>query len=48
MAINFGLVLGGEFWVEGGADAIDNEGGGDDVNDDDGPTEEPKKYGMTK
>ncbi len=45
--LNSYLVLGAEFRNEGGADAMDNEGG-NDVNVDDGPTAKPKKYAMTK
>ncbi len=46
--INHDFVLGAEFGNEGTADVENEEGGDNDMDDDDGPMgEPPKKYGMT-
>jgi hypothetical protein len=45
--INSDLFLVAEFGNEAGTDAMEDEGG-NDSNNDDGPTAKPKKYAMTK
>jgi hypothetical protein len=45
--INPDFVLGAEFENKGTADMDNEEGGDDNMNDDNGPLVEPKKYGLT-